>query len=53
MSAARKIVFVGAGSIVFTRDLLGDVFLYPELRDSTISLMDINPERLEMAKRVA
>ena len=53
MSAARKIVFVGAGSIVFTRDLLGDVFLYPELRDSTISLMDIDPERLEMAKQVA
>jgi alpha-galactosidase len=53
MPAARKIVFVGAGSIVFTRDLLGDVFLYPELRDSTISLMDIDPERLEMAKRVA
>ena len=53
MPAAKKIVFVGAGSIVFTRDLLGDVFLYPELRDSTISLMDINPERLEMAKRIA
>lgn len=53
MSVALKIVFVGAGSIVFTRDLLGDVFLYPELRDCTVSLMDIDAERLEMARRVA
>jgi alpha-galactosidase len=48
-----KITFVGAGSIVFTRQLLGDILLYPELREATISLMDIDPDRLEMARLVA
>ena len=49
----KKITFVGAGSIVFTRNLLSDIYLYPELRDSTIALMDVNEERLEMARLMA
>ena len=48
-----KITFIGAGSIVFTRQLLGDIFLYPELAGATISLMDIDRDRLEMARLVA
>ena len=48
-----KITFVGAGSIVFTRNLLSDIYLYPELRDARISLMDVDKERLEMARLVA
>lgn len=49
----KKITLVGAGSIVFARNLLSDIYLYPELRDSTIALMDVNEERLEMARLMA
>jgi alpha-galactosidase len=48
-----KIAFVGAGSATFTRLLLGDILSYPELRDVTISLYDIDQERLETAVGVA
>jgi alpha-galactosidase len=48
-----KIAFVGAGSATFTRLLLGDILSYPELRDVTISLYDIDAERLETAVGVA
>ena len=43
-----KVAFIGAGSVVFARRLLLDMFSFPELQDSTISLMDINAERLGM-----
>jgi alpha-galactosidase len=46
-----KITFIGAGSVVFTRDLCNDIVLTPALQGSTIALMDIDPERLELAKR--
>jgi len=46
-----KIAFIGAGSFGFTRGLVKDVLTFPLLKDATISLMDINPERLEMIKR--
>ena len=48
-----KIALVGAGSATFTRLLLGDILSYPELRDVTVSLYDIDPERLETAVGVA
>lgn len=48
-----KIAFVGAGSATFTRMLLGDIFSYPELREATISLHDIDAERLETSAGVA
>ena len=42
-----KIAFVGAGSAVFTRNLVGDILSLPELRDSAqFALMDIDAERL-------
>lgn len=47
-----KIAFIGAGSIVFTRALANDILLTPSLQDATIVLMDINLERLELARRV-
>ena len=43
-----KIVLVGAGSYVFARDIITDVLLCPSLRDSSISLVDIDPERLDV-----
>ena len=49
-----KIAFVGAGSTVFTRNLVGDVLYQPELRDRTeFALMDIDAERLRSAEIVA
>ncbi len=47
-----KITFIGAGSIVFTRNLCSDILLTPVLQDCTISLMDINPVRLERSRRL-
>jgi alpha-galactosidase len=48
-----RIVFVGAGSVEFTRNLLGDFLSYPELRDAEIVLHDIDPDRLKTAQRMA
>ncbi len=42
-----KITFVGAGSTVFAKNVLGDVMLTPALRDSEIALYDIDANRLE------
>lgn len=42
-----KITFMGAGSTVFAKNVLGDVMLTPALQDSEIALYDIDPQRLE------
>jgi alpha-galactosidase len=46
-----KITFIGAGSLVFTRNLVRDVLTFPLLTDATICLMDIDAERLDFARR--
>jgi alpha-galactosidase len=48
-----KIVIIGAGSHVFSRNLITDFLSYPELRNSTITLMDIDKERLSLIKAFA
>src|SRR6478752_6398897 len=48
-----RIVLVGAGSVEFTRNLLGDMLTSPALRTSHIALHDIDPERLATAERMA
>ena len=49
-----KIAFVGAGSAVFTQNIVGDILSLPELRDdTTFALMDIDAERLRTAEIVA
>jgi alpha-galactosidase len=48
-----RIAFVGAGSVVFTRNLLADLLSFPELHDLEIALHDIDPIRLETAERIA
>ncbi|NHZ72606.1 MAG: alpha-glucosidase/alpha-galactosidase, partial [Aquificales bacterium] len=48
-----KITFIGAGSTVFAQNLLGDILSFPELADSTISLHDIDEERLHTTEIVA
>lgn len=48
-----KITFIGAGSTVFARNLLGDVLSYPELAGAAISLYDIDEARLRTTEIVA
>jgi len=48
-----KIAFIGAGSTVFAKNLLGDILSFPELAESHIALMDINDERLQTSGIVA
>lgn len=42
-----KITFMGAGSTVFARNVLGDCMCTPALHDAEIALYDIDPVRLE------
>jgi alpha-galactosidase len=42
-----KITFLGAGSTVFAKNVLGDVMLTPALQGYEIALFDIDPVRLQ------
>lgn len=48
-----KITFIGAGSTVFAKNLLGDILSFPELAHSDIALFDIDSERLKTSEIVA
>src|SRR5690606_28034756 len=48
-----RIAFIGAGSTVFMKNLVGDLLMRPALSEATIALMDINPVRLEESAAVA
>lgn len=43
-----KVAFIGAGSVVFSKNLTGDILSYPEFKDATLRYMDIDRERLEV-----
>ncbi len=45
-----KITFLGAGSTVFVRNIIGDAMCTPCLQNSEIALYDIDPTRLEESK---
>ncbi len=45
-----KITFMGAGSTVFARNVIGDCLSTESLRDSTFALYDIDAERLEESR---
>jgi alpha-galactosidase len=47
------IVIIGAGSVEFTRELLGDIFSFPELGSVRVVLHDIDAQRLETAEAIA
>jgi alpha-galactosidase len=49
---SAKIAFIGAGSTVFTRNLVNDLLRMRELRDSTFALMDIDERRLRTSESV-
>ncbi len=48
-----KITFIGAGSTVFAKNLMGDILNYPELAESTLTLFDIDEKRLQESEAVA
>ena len=48
-----KISFIGAGSVVFAKNLIGDILQSPGLEGATICLMDIDPARLKVAEAMA
>lgn len=47
-----KITFIGAGSTVFAKNLMGDILSFPELAQSHIVLHDIDAERLRTSEIV-
>lgn len=47
-----KITFLGAGSTIFARNLMGDILSFPELAEATISLHDVDEERLQTSALV-
>ena len=50
MARRRKIVLVGAGSAMFTRGLVADLILSPDLGPWELGLVDIDPEALATAE---
>lgn len=48
-----KIAIIGAGGYVFPLRLIGDILSHPALQASTLSLMDIDPGRLERTASAA
>ncbi|MFQ5795680.1 MAG: alpha-glucosidase/alpha-galactosidase [Candidatus Bipolaricaulia bacterium] len=48
-----KITFIGAGSTIFAKNLMGDILGFPELAGSTLCLFDIDAERLKASEIVA
>ena len=47
-----KIAFMGAGSTIFAKNVLGDCMLSDPLRDAHIALYDIDGQRLQESRRM-
>ena len=48
----KKIVFIGAGSVSFTRNLVRDILTYPAFQDCELALVDIDEGNLALAKQL-
>ena len=48
-----KLAFIGAGSTIFMKNIVGDMLHFESLRDAQVSLMDIDPVRLGESELVA
>jgi alpha-galactosidase len=51
--ANPRIAFIGAGSSVFMKHIIGDVLQRPALAGATVALMDINKTRLDESEIIA
>jgi len=47
-----KVTIIGAGSMVFARQLMTDILCTPGLVSGTFSLVDVDPRRLDLAHRI-
>jgi len=50
---AVKLAFIGAGSTIFMKNIVGDMLHFPALADARIALMDIDTQRLSESCMVA
>ena len=48
-----KITLIGAGSAVFARQIITDILHIDGLDEGTFALVDIDPQRLDLARRIA
>ena len=48
-----KIAMIGAGGVIFAQNFIKDILLDGLLRQSEVTLMDIDRERLENAGKMA
>ena len=48
-----KVTMIGAGSAVFARTVMTDILAIDGLDTGTFALVDIDPERLELARQIA
>jgi alpha-galactosidase len=48
-----KIALIGAGSVIFAKNIISDCLSYPDLAESTITLYDIDEGRLRTAEKMA
>jgi alpha-galactosidase len=48
-----KITMIGAGSAVFARQIITDVLAVDSLETGTFALVDIDPVRLELARKIS
>jgi alpha-galactosidase len=44
-----KVALIGAGSVVFSKNLTGDILSFPEFKNATLSYMDVDTDRLQVA----
>ena len=47
-----NVAMVGAGSVVFSRNLTGDILGHPEFKDAHLSYMDVDPDRLAVGAQL-
>lgn len=47
-----KVAFIGAGSLGFTRQLLGDILTVPEFKNIEVAFTDINADNLRMVTQL-
>ena len=48
----KKIVFIGAGSTIFMKNIIGDILKFPAISNSSFALMDIDEKRLSESEVV-
>ena len=53
MASSPRIAFIGAGSTVFMKNIVGDILQRPALGGATLALVDIDPQRLAESELVA